>query len=61
MGFSAKQVQALRRSLSSRHVRTRQVNGRELTYIEGGMRSRRPTESLALIVGTEKPWTPAAC
>jgi hypothetical protein len=35
MGFSAKQVQALRRSLSSRHVRTRQVNGRELTYIEG--------------------------
>ena len=35
MGFSAKQVQALRHSLSSRHVRTRQVNGRELSYIEG--------------------------
>lgn len=35
MGFSAKQVQALRRSLNSRHIRTRQSNGRELSYIEG--------------------------
>src|SRR5262245_48110926 len=35
MGFSAKQVQALRRSLNSRHVRTRVMNGRELSYIEG--------------------------
>src|SRR3974390_2205492 len=35
MGFSAKQVQALRRSLDSRHVRTRQANGRELSYLEG--------------------------
>jgi len=35
MGFSAKQVQALRRSLNSRHVRTRMANGRELSYIEG--------------------------
>ena len=35
MGFTAKQVQALRRSLNSRHVRTREANGRELTYIEG--------------------------
>ena len=35
MGFSAKQVQALRRSLNSRHVRTREANGRELSYIEG--------------------------
>jgi DNA recombination protein Rad52 len=35
MGFSTKQVQALRRSLSSRHVRTREANGRELSYIEG--------------------------
>src|SRR5262245_30903495 len=35
MGFSAKQVQALRRSLNSRHVRTREVSGRELSYIEG--------------------------
>ena len=35
MGFSAKQMQALRRSLDSRHVRTREANGRELSYIEG--------------------------
>jgi recombination DNA repair RAD52 pathway protein len=35
MGFSAKQVQALRRKLDHRHVRTREVNGRELSYIEG--------------------------
>ena len=35
MGFSAKQVQALRRSLNSRYIRTRQSNGRELSYIEG--------------------------
>src|SRR5262249_22823102 len=35
MGFSAKQVQALRRSLSRRHIRTREANGRELSYIEG--------------------------
>src|SRR5262245_63004128 len=35
MGFSAKQVQALRRTLNSRHVRRREANGRELPYIEG--------------------------
>jgi DNA recombination protein Rad52 len=35
MGFSDKQMQALRRSLNHRHVRTRQANGRELSYIEG--------------------------
>ena len=35
MGFSAKQVQALRRELDDRHVRTREANGRELSYIEG--------------------------
>ena len=35
MGFSAKQVQTLRRSLNRRHVRTREANGRELSYIEG--------------------------
>ena len=35
MGFSAKQLQALRRSLNGRHVRTREANGRELCYIEG--------------------------
>ena len=35
MGFSAKQLQALRRNLNTRHVRTREANGRELSYIEG--------------------------
>ena len=35
MGFTEKQVRALRRGLNSRHVRTREVNGRELSYIEG--------------------------
>jgi DNA recombination protein Rad52 len=35
MGFSAKQLQALRRSLNKRYVRTREANGRELSYIEG--------------------------
>jgi Rad52/22 family double-strand break repair protein len=35
MGFSAKQVHALRRKLDHRHVRTREANGRELSYIEG--------------------------
>jgi DNA recombination protein Rad52 len=35
MGFSAKQVQALRRTLDHRYVRTRESNGRALHYIEG--------------------------
>ena len=35
MGFSAKQVQALRRNPDHRHIRTREANGRELSYIEG--------------------------
>jgi DNA recombination protein Rad52 len=35
MGFSAKQMQALRRNLDQRHIRTREANGRELSYIEG--------------------------
>ena len=35
MGFSAKQVQALRRQPNRSHIRTRQAHGRELTYLEG--------------------------
>jgi hypothetical protein len=35
MGFTAKQMQELRRNLNPRHVRMRQANGRELSYIEG--------------------------
>jgi DNA recombination protein Rad52 len=35
MAFSAKQVQALRRQPGRSHIRTREANGRELTYLEG--------------------------
>jgi hypothetical protein len=35
MGFSEKQVRALQRSLNTRHIRTREANGRELSYLEG--------------------------
>jgi hypothetical protein len=35
MGFSAKQVKALRRSLDHRNIRIREANGRQLSYIEG--------------------------
>src|SRR6478672_12799048 len=35
MTFSARQVQALKRNLDTRHVRTRSAHGRELSYIEG--------------------------
>ena len=35
MGFSAKQLQALRRNVDHRHVRTREAHGRELSYIAG--------------------------
>ena len=35
MGFSAKQVKALRRNLDPGYVRTRETNGRELFYVEG--------------------------
>jgi hypothetical protein len=36
MGFSAKQVAALRRNVEERHVRTRQsITGKDLSYLEG--------------------------
>jgi hypothetical protein len=35
MGFSVKQVQALRRQPSRSHIRTREAHGRELSYVEG--------------------------
>jgi hypothetical protein len=35
MGFSVKQVRALKRNPDHRHIRTREANGRELTYLEG--------------------------
>ncbi len=35
MGFTAKQVEALRRNPASRYIRTREANGRQLSYLEG--------------------------
>ena len=35
MGFSAKQLQALKRQPSRSHIRTREAHGRALTYLEG--------------------------
>ena len=35
MSFSARQVQALRRSPDHRHIRTRTANGRQFSYLEG--------------------------
>src|ERR1035438_3959258 len=35
MGFSAGQTLALGRNLEHRHIRTREIHGRELSYIEG--------------------------
>lgn len=35
MGFSDKQLRALKRNVDHRYVRTRESNGRELSYIEG--------------------------
>ncbi len=35
MGFSTKQLRALRRNPDSRFVRTRQIDGRQLSYLEG--------------------------
>lgn len=35
MAFTAKQVHELKKDVDPRHLRRREVNGRELTYIEG--------------------------
>jgi hypothetical protein len=35
MGFSAKQLQALKRQPSRSHIRTREAHGRKLSYLEG--------------------------
>jgi Rad52/22 family double-strand break repair protein len=35
MGFSAKQVRALKRNVDERHVRVREIDGRGLSYLEG--------------------------
>ena len=43
MGLSAKQVQALRRNLDHRYVRTRESNGRALAFIQVGDTSPPPS------------------
>ena len=35
MGFSAKQLSALRRGPEDQYIRSRQLHGRDLTYLEG--------------------------
>jgi recombination DNA repair RAD52 pathway protein len=35
MAFSVKQLRPLRCSFDCRHIRTREINGRELFYLEG--------------------------
>jgi hypothetical protein len=35
MGFSSKQLRALKRTPDHRHIRTREIRGRTLTYLEG--------------------------
>ena len=35
MGFSGRQLVALRRNLDQRVIRTRELNGRMLSYLEG--------------------------
>ena len=60
MGFSTKQVKSLRRNLDHRSVRTREANGRELSYIEGWYAISKPTASLALMAGVARLLNPAA-
>ena len=61
MGFSAKQLQALRRNLSSRHIRTREVNGRELSYIEGWYAISEANRIFGFDGWSRRPWSSAAC
>ena len=61
MGFSAKQVQALRRSLSPRQVRTREAHGRELFYIEGWYAITEANRISASTAGIGRPSNPNVC
>ena len=60
MGFSAKQLQALRRSLKAGMSARVKPMGASSPISKAGTRSRRPTGSSALMAGTGRPWTPAA-
>ena len=61
MGFSTKQVKSLRRNLDHRpSAHARPMGANSLTS-RAGMRSPRPTASLALMAGTARLLNPAAC
>ena len=61
MGFTAKQTQALRRSLSSRSIRTREANGRELSYIEGWYAISEANRIFGFDAWTARPWIRFVC
>ena len=60
MGFTAKQTQALRRSLSSSRIRTREANGRELSYIEGWYVIGSEPD-FGFDAGAARPWIRVVC
>ena len=61
MGFTAKQTQALRRGLSSRSIRTREANGRELSYIEGWYAISEANRIFGFDAWTARPWIRFVC
>jgi hypothetical protein len=54
MGFSAKQLRALKRNPDKRDVRTRESHGRSLTYLEGWFAVAEANRIFGSMVGTEK-------
>ena len=61
MGFSAKQVQALRRHPQSRHIRTREANGRELSYLEGWYAISEANRIFGFDGWNRETWNLAVC
>ena len=61
MGFSAKQVQALRRQPNPCHIRTRQAHGRELTYLEGWYAISEANRIFGFDGWSRETRNPAAC
>ena len=55
MGFSDKQLKALRRNLDHRRVRTRSPMAASFPISKAGTRSRKPIGSLALMPGAGRP------
>jgi recombination DNA repair RAD52 pathway protein len=61
MGFSVKQKQALRSGLDPRHIRTREANGRELSYIEGWYAISQANRIFGFDGWNRETGKPAAC